>query len=100
MAKAYLHGKFHLDPFNRLATDRQKDNGPIASDEPFYKRSAQKVKKRDKSQTDRETDNGPTAQGQPFYKRLPRNLLLCVKVTASQRCDVFLRQCVLSCSCQ
>jgi len=38
-AKAYLHVKFHLDPFNRLATntptlqtgqDRETDNGTIA----------------------------------------------------------------------
>jgi len=35
--EAYLHAKFHLDPFNRLATvhehhrqDRQTYNGPIA----------------------------------------------------------------------
>jgi len=53
-AEAYLFGKFHLDPRNRLATihqrygqtDRQhrtgqtgQDSGPIALGEPFYKRS-------------------------------------------------------------
>ena len=52
-AEAYLLAKFHFDPSIRLATihqrprqtDRQThrqdrtDNGPIAYDEPFYKRS-------------------------------------------------------------
>jgi len=48
MAETYLHAKFHLDPSNCLATvhqrHRQTDrtgqvNGPIASGEPFHKRS-------------------------------------------------------------
>jgi len=39
VAEAYLHGKFHLDPSNRLATEHERhrqdradrtDNGPIA----------------------------------------------------------------------
>jgi len=45
-AEAYLLAKFHLDPSNRLATIHQRhrqerqENGPIASGEPFYKRSS------------------------------------------------------------
>jgi len=52
-AEAYLHTKWHLDPFNSLATIHQR-----------YRQTGQ---------TDRsgQTDNGLIAQGEPFYKRLP-----------------------------
>jgi len=65
-AEAYLRVKFHLDPYNRLATIHQRHRQTDRQTE-----------------TDRQTqtDNGPIAYGEPFYKRSPKK---CSRFDASE----------------